>query len=52
MAKEPMNNWVLEVELLQERVSKLEKVLAAQLQPQQKPAPAPAPLAIGARKDH
>lgn len=50
MAKEPMNNWVLEVELLQERVSKLEKVLATQLQ--QQPKPAPAPLPAGAKKDH
>jgi hypothetical protein len=54
MDKEPMNNWVLEIEKLQTRMDKVEKVLGPQLQqqPQPKPAPAPAPLAIGARKDH
>jgi hypothetical protein len=50
MAKEPMNNWVLEIERLQERMDNVEKVLGGKLQPQQ--ATKPAPLAIGARKDH
>jgi hypothetical protein len=50
MAKEPMNNWVLEVEKLQERMDKVEAKLSG-AQPQQvaKPAPAPAP---GSKKDH
>jgi hypothetical protein len=51
MDKEPMNNWVLEIEKLQARVDKLEAKVSGSATTTAT-ATKPVPLPVGAKRDH